>query len=187
MRTCSIVALFMLASVPAAASPIVVSFNHLLDNTNPNSPNGPLHGLRLSGAFAYDEPCPEGGYAGHPNPVCDWTISSGYAPMLSFTMNIGPYHFDLSHTVDAFVQTPSGGNSWGPIANIAPAFLPNDIAQLGLFADALVGFLYLTDAGHYYVYDLIETHSSPTTVPAPQTWVVLLGSLVGFALMKRAR
>jgi hypothetical protein len=144
--------------------------------------------LVLSGSFAYDEPCAFGLDVNPPQWCFDLASPSVFLPVLSFTMNLGPYHWDLRHVMpDAYVQGPSFHHTWGPAIDIAPQFLPAGIASLGLFNDGLIIFNYSTTAGAVYSYDFINMHASPISVPAPPTWVVLLGSLAGFALKRRAK
>jgi hypothetical protein len=166
----------LLVSGGAVASPIVVSFSDIL---SPQS--GPLDGLALTGSFTYNDPY---GLAGC-TPSCAVGPLSTF-PMLSFSLSVGNYSFNLSHTLPgARVLGPLGRNGWGPVAQINPIFLPTGVSSMELGAGATVFFWYTTPAGNLHFYNPTAITVTSASVPGPDTFVLSFTALLILALYVR--
>jgi hypothetical protein len=166
----------VLVSGRAVASPIMVTFSDVL---NPQS--GPLDGLALSGSFTYNDPYGVTGCA----PSCTFAPLQTF-PMLSFSLNVGQYHFNLSQTLPGSrVQGPLGHFLWGPVAQINPSFLPTGVSSMVMGANASVLFSYTTPSGSLHFYNPLNvTVSAARSVPGPGSLIMCLGALSVLALRR---
>jgi hypothetical protein len=162
-------------SARSEAAPILVSFSDVLPVHN-----GPLDGLALSGSFSYDDPYGITGCA----PSCTFGPLLTF-PMLSFSLSVGTHQFNLSNTVPgAYVQGPLGHFAWGPVVQIAPAFLPSGITGMSLTADALARFSYTTASAFFCCYEppLTFTLLPRQSVPGPGSLAVCLSALLALGV-----
>jgi hypothetical protein len=161
----------LLVSARSEASPILVSFNDALPALN-----SPLDGLALSGSFTYNDPYGTSGCA----PTCTFSTF----PMLSLSLNVGSFSYNLSHVLPgAHVQGPLGDVHWGPVAQINPTFLPSGLTSMRLLPGATVFFEYTTAAGAFlHEPALITTRS----VPGLGSFAVCLSALLALPLWRRS-
>jgi hypothetical protein len=164
----------VLISARSEASPILVSFNDVLPTEN-----SPFSGLALSGSFTYNDPYGLNGCA----PACTFAPISTF-PMLSLSLNVGSFSFNLSHVLPgADVQGPLGHHVWGPVAQFAPTFMPNGVTSMSLAADATVFLVYTTAAGAFLHEPASITIQS---VPGPGSFAVCMSALLALALWRRS-
>jgi hypothetical protein len=166
-------------SFRAEAAPILVSFSDTLP-----AQNGPLDGLLVSGSFSYDDPF------GLDGCVPDCTFGPLLTlPMLSLSLNVGPYHFDLSQAMPgAHVQGPLGHIVWGPVVQIAPQFLPSGITGIFLEGDALIRFFYTTPHDVHCCFEPAPTFTLlPHSVPGPGALALCASALAAVAVRTRSR
>jgi hypothetical protein len=161
----------VLISARSEASPILVSFNDVLP-----AQNSLLDGLALSGSFTYNDPYGTSGCA----PTCTFSTF----PMLSLSLNVGSFSYNLSHVLPgAHVQGPLGDVHWGPVAQINPTFLPSGLTSMRLLPGATVFFEYTTAAGAFlHEPALITTRS----VPGLGSFAVCLSALLALPLWRRS-
>lgn len=177
-----IVTIFAIAlSSRAEAIPTLVTFDGTIGH-----PNQALNGLHLFGSFVYDDPYGFGRCTNFRTvDYCFGGVTSQLVvrPMLGLSLNIGSYHFNLSHTTQAVVWALPY-MIWGPQVTIAPQFLPTQIASMSLNADSNV---ILSLQGADGTQSLNFPKFTAVDVPEPGALFLTMGAMSYFVIKSRRK